>query len=194
MYDARDRSTHPPYLHADLRYAIHSARAVVAALIARDSNAAEEAALRTCRDCDLLIRLIRELALLLRDPLTQEFGLDPGTTADLVRRADRVLDLVDAWPSRNMPSGMSDRAQGGETVQARQQCDGPTGSQTLDAALLSAPHAFPGPTVASVGLRVRLVPYEIDGSTNSPAEERKESASVPAVDKAAPDAIDNGGS
>ena len=70
MNDDRDRSTHPLYRHADLRYAIRSARAVVEALIARDSNAAEEAALRTCRDCDLLIRLIRDLALLLQDPLT----------------------------------------------------------------------------------------------------------------------------
>ncbi|MBM1171007.1 hypothetical protein [Microvirga arabica] len=189
MTDDRDRSTHPLYLHADLRYAIHSARAVVEALIARDSNAAEEAALRTCRDCDLLIRLIRELALLLRDPLNQRFGLDPVMTAALVRRADRVLALVDASPSRNLPSVTSDRGQDGETVQARQPCGAPSGSQTLKGELLSAPHDLPGLTVASIGLRVRLVPYEIDGSTSPRAEERKDSASAPAVDKAPPDAI-----
>ena len=191
MNDGRGRSTHPLHLHAELRYAIRSARAVVEALIARDSNAAEDAALRTCRDCDLLIRLIRDLALLLQDPLTQRFGLDPGTTADLVRRVDRVLDLVDAWPSRNLPSGTSGRNQDGETVQAQQPCDVPSGSQSLDTALLSAPHAFPGLTVASVGLRVRLVPYEIDGSTNSLAEERKDSASASVVDKVHPDAIND---
>ncbi len=191
MNDDRDRFTHPLYRHADLRYAIRSARAVVEALIARDSNAAEEAALCTCRDCDLLIRLIRDLALLLQDPLTQEFGLDPGTTADLVRRADRVLNLVDVWPSRELTSAPPGRDQDGETGQARQQCDGPSARQTLDAALLSAPHALPGLTVASVGLRVRLVPYEVDGSTSSLAEERKESASAPAVDKAPPDGVND---
>ncbi|MBJ6126300.1 hypothetical protein [Microvirga splendida] len=188
MTDGRDRSTHPLDLHSDLRYSIRSARAVVEALIARDSNAAEEAALRTCRDCDLLIRLIRELALLLRDPLNQRLGLDPVMTAALVRRADRVLALVDALPSPNLPSATSDHDHDGETVLAHQPCDARSGSQTLDAELLSAPHDVPGLTVASVGLRVRLVPYEIYGSTNPLAEERKDSASAPAVDKAPPDA------
>jgi len=189
MNDDRVRSTHPLHVHADLRYAIRSARAVVEALIARDSNAAEEAALRTCRDCDLLLRLIRELARLLRDPLTQRYGLDPGTTAALARRADRVLDLVDALPSQGLPLVTTDCDR--ETVQARQQGDDPSGGQSLETELLSAPHAFPAPTVASVGLRVRLVPYESDGSTNPPAEEWKDSASAPAVNKAAPDAMDD---
>jgi hypothetical protein len=191
MNGGRGRSTHPLHLHAELRYAIRSARAVVEALIARDSNAAEEAALRTCRDCDLLIRLIRDLALLLQDPLTQRFGLDPRTTADLVRRADRVLNLVDVRPSRELPSAPPGRDQNGETGQARQQCDGPSASQIVDAALLSAPHDVPGLTVASVGLRVRLVPYEIDGSTSSLAEERKESAPALAPDKAPPAAVND---
>lgn len=191
MNDDRDRSTHPLYRHADLRYAIRSARAVVEALIARDRNATEDAALRTCRDCDLLIRLIRELALVLRDPLNQRLGLDPVMTAALVRRADRVLALVDASPSPNLPSATSDRDQDGETVQAQQPCDVPSGSQSLDAELLSAPHDAPGLTVASVGLRVRLVPYEIDGSTSPLAEERKESAPALAADKAPPDAVND---
>lgn len=188
MNDDRGRSADPLYLHAELRYAIRSARAVVEALIARDSNAAEDAALRTCRDCDLLIRLIQELALLLRDPLNQRLGLDPVMTAALVRRADRVLALVDASPSPNLPSATSDRDQDGETVQAQQPCDVPSGSQSLDAALLSAPHTFPRLTVASVGLRVRLVPYEVDGSTSLLAEERKDSA-PPLVDKVPPDGV-----
>lgn len=191
MNDGRGRSNHTLHLHAELRYAICSARAVVEALIARDSNAAEEWALRTCRDCDLLIRLIRDLALLLQDPLTLRFGLDPRTTADLVRRAERVLDLVDAWPSRELPLVTLGSNQDGESARARQQCDGPSASQPSDAALLSTPHAFPGLTVASVGLRVRLVPYEIDGSTSSLAEERKESAPALAADKAPSDAVDD---
>lgn len=193
MNNGRDRFTQTLHLHADLRYAILSARAVVEALIASDSAAAEEAALRTCRDCDLLIRLIREIALLLRDPRTQQFGLDAGTTAALVRRANRVLDLVDTWPSRNPPSVMSGRDQGGKNVQDRQQYDSPSQPQTLRAASPSAPHAFPAPTVASVGLRVRLVPYDVDGNASAPAEERKDSASAPAVDKTPPDAIDKRG-
>ena len=65
MMDERDRFVDTSSPRTELRYGIGSARAVVEALIARDENAAEEAALRTCRDCDLLIRLIRELALLL---------------------------------------------------------------------------------------------------------------------------------
>jgi hypothetical protein len=100
-----------------------------------------------------------------------------------------VLDLVDALPSRDLPLVTSGRD--GEAIQARQQRGASSGSQTLNAELLSAPHAFPGHTVASVGLRVRLVPYESDGSTSPPAEEWKDSASAPAVDKAAPDAMDD---
>jgi hypothetical protein len=56
----------PPSCTADLSFAIASARAVVRALIAQDQDAAEEAALRTCRDCELLVRLIRDLAAVLQ--------------------------------------------------------------------------------------------------------------------------------
>jgi hypothetical protein len=72
MDDNQDPSSNPSRSPASLKYAIGSARAVVEALIARNQNAAEEAALQTCRDCDLLIRLIRDLALLLQDPLNQQ--------------------------------------------------------------------------------------------------------------------------
>ncbi len=158
--DDQDRSvdaSHPP---TELRYAIRSAQAVVEALIARDGNAAEKAALRTCRDCDLLIRLIRELVRLLRDPLNQQFGFDPVTTAALVRRADHVLALVDASPSQNLPSVTADCDQNTETVQAREQRDGSSGKRSCGAAPLAAPHGFQVLTVASVGHRVRLVPVE----------------------------------
>jgi hypothetical protein len=70
----------------------------VEALTAWDTNAAEKEALRRCSNCDLLIRLIRELVLL-RDPLNQKFGFDPVKTVALVRRADSVLALVDASSS-----------------------------------------------------------------------------------------------
>src|SRR3954466_9825342 len=78
-----------------LRFAIRSARAVVQALIARDRDAAEQAALRTCRDCDLLVHLIRDLAALLRDPRSEKLGLDPLATLVLAHRANHLLALVE---------------------------------------------------------------------------------------------------
>jgi hypothetical protein len=186
MMDDQDRFIDASYPPTELRYAIRSARAVVEALIARDENAAEKAALRTCRDCDLLIRLIRELALLLRDPLNQQFGFDLVTTAALVRRADRVLALVDPSPSQSLPSATSHRDSNSQTAQARQQCDGSSGKQPPNVEPLSAPDVFQGPTVASVGLRVRLVPFEADDSTGPPAEKRQDDASPRAPSEAPP--------
>lgn len=147
-----------------------------------------KAALRTCRDCDLLIRLIRELALLLRDPLNQQFGFDPVTTAALVRRADRVLALVDASPLQTLPSATSDRDPNRQTAQAREQCDGSSGKQTPNVEPLAAPEAFQGSTVASMGLRVRLVPFEADDSTGPPSEKRQDDAS-PRLPSEAPPGI-----
>ena len=156
------------------------------ALIARDERAAETAALRTCRDCDLLIRLIRELALLLQEPLNQQFGFDPVMTVALVRRADRVLALVDASPSQTLPSAMSDRDPNSQTSQAHQQCDGSSGKQPLNVEPHSVSDIFQGPTVASLGLRVRLVPFEADDSAGVSAGERSDDAPPGAPSKAPP--------
>jgi hypothetical protein len=190
MIDDQGRFVDPSYPPAELRYAIRSARAVVEALIARDGDAAEEAALRTCRDCDLLIRFIRELALLLRDPLNQQVGFDRVTTAALVRRADHVLALVDASPSPNLPSVTADCDQNTETVQAREQRDGSSGKKSCGGAPLAAPHGFRGLTVASVGLRVRLVPVETNDSTNAPTEGQRDDASPPIPGEEAPGMLD----
>src|SRR5829696_3861789 len=95
MVDDHDPIASSSCPSTDLRYAIRSARTVIQALIARDRNAAEEAALRTCRDCDLLIRLIRDLVSILRDPCNEHLGLSPLETLILARRAEQVLALVE---------------------------------------------------------------------------------------------------
>jgi hypothetical protein len=143
-----------PSIH--VRYAIHSARAVVQALIARDRAAAEEAALRTCHDCELLIRLIRDLVLLIGDPLNQQQGLSPLDAAALARRADQVLALVDSQGAVAPSPTQQNRSSEDEVVQRRKP-DGRSSEQlTPSGALKSSPRASQG-TVASTGLRVRLV-------------------------------------
>ncbi|QRM28258.1 hypothetical protein [Microvirga sp. VF16] len=130
---------------ANLSYAIASARAVVMALIARDRDAAEEAALRTCRDCDLLIRLIRDLAAVLT---TNDLNQLTCTQAELVwlaRRAEYVLTFVGV-PTQKDPSPRVPCAQ-------RDTDRTPVFRQQAPAASAL--------TVAATGLRVRLIP--IDG-------------------------------
>jgi hypothetical protein len=180
MDDNQDPSSNPSRSPASLKYAIGSARAVVEALIARNQNAAEEAALQTCRDCDLLIRLIRDLALLLQDPLNQQFGFDPVATAALVRRANHVLALVDTSSTRNQPSVASDHDQDDGVAQVQNQRIASSQKQGHGAKPVSMPQAVRGRTVASLGLQVRLVPFEADGNTNSLAKERKDDPSQPA--------------
>src|SRR6187401_19090 len=93
---------------ADLSYAIASARAVVMALIAQDRDAAEEAALRACRDCDLLIRLIRDLAAVLRTNDLNQLTCSQAELRWLVRRAAYVLTFVAAQaPNARSPLSLS---------------------------------------------------------------------------------------
>ncbi|MFL5162250.1 MAG: hypothetical protein ACJ8CZ_07355, partial [Microvirga sp.] len=84
---------------ADLSFAIASARAVVRALIAQDRDAAEEAALRTCRDCDLLVRLIRDLAAVLQTNDLNQLTCSQAELVGLARRVEYVLAFVGA-PTR----------------------------------------------------------------------------------------------
>ena len=93
---------------ADLSYAIASARAVVMALIAQDRDAAEEAALRTCRDCDLLIRLIRDLAAVLQTNDLNQLTCSQAELRWLARRAAYVLTFVGAQaPNARSPLSLS---------------------------------------------------------------------------------------
>jgi hypothetical protein len=180
MTDHQDSLINTACSPAELKYAIRSAREVIEALIGRDQNAAEEAALRTCRDCDLLIRLIRDLALLLQNPSNQQFGFDPVETAALTRRTEHVLTLVDAPLSPSQSSVKADRDRHDE-ISSPQQERGDSTRQRQGAALSSSPHIFQGPTVASLGLRVQLVPFDADDDTNAPGKKRKNSASQPAA-------------
>jgi hypothetical protein len=177
MTDHQDPPVNAAHSPADLSYAIRSARAVVEALIARDRSAAEEAALRTCRDCDLLIRLIRDLVLLLRDPFNQQFGFDPVETAALVRRTEHVLSLVDASPPGSQSSVKADREVHDESRPVLQKHGVSSRRPTQDATPTSSPNVRQGPTVASLGLRVQLVPLEANDHTTTPGEERTSTAS-----------------
>jgi hypothetical protein len=190
MIDNQDPSLNTCCSPAELSYAIRSARAVVEALIARDRNAAEEAALRTCHHCDLLIRLIRDLAILLRDPLNHQFGFDPVATAALVRRANHVLTLVDTPSPRNQPSVASDHDQNDGAAQPQYQRIAPSQKQGHDAEPGSTPQAVRGPTVASLGLRVRLVPFEADGHTSPAPDERRDDTTQSTSDKVPPDNVE----
>jgi hypothetical protein len=173
----QDSSVDPSCSRVELSYAIRSARAVIEALIARDQSAAEEAALRTCHDCELLIRLIRDLALLLRDPRNRQFGFDPVATAALVRRANHLLAIVDTPRSRKQSLVESDRDRDDSATQVQNQRIASSNKTEHGAEAVSTPDACSGRTVASLGLRVRLVPIEADGETSPAAEERRDDAS-----------------
>jgi hypothetical protein len=142
---------------ADLSYAIASARAVVMALIVRDRDAAEEAALRTCRDCDLLIRLIRDLAAVLRTNDLNQLTCSQGELVWLARRAEYVLTFVGA----PRPEGQSSRFRSASGDSGRtsvvQQYERTTPQMPDRVTTHSASASL---TVASTGLRVRLVPLD----------------------------------
>jgi hypothetical protein len=153
-------------------YAIPSARAVVQALIVGDRDAAEEAALRTCRDCDLLIHLVWDLALRLRACAPGRMYPNLTEVAALVRRVDQVLTLVECQATEELLSGQhlsdpggrkgpSPNRRGGKRSKAREHGCSPM-------ALLQA---RPAPTVASLGLRVRLIPESDDGNPIATVEE-----------------------
>jgi len=152
MLDDQDPAT-PPL--ANLSYAIASARAVVMALIARDQTAAEEAALRTCRDCDLLIRLIQDLSAVLRSNDLDQLTCSHAELKWLARRAEYVLTFVGAHEAHGRPTRAAS-AQGCST------------SKTSHRMRLS-PSGF---TVASTGLRVRLIPVDEDEAAGSPHDDR----------------------
>jgi hypothetical protein len=151
-----------------LRYAIRSARAVVQALIARDRDAAEEAALRTCRDCDLLIHLLRDLVSLLRDPCNQQLGLSPLETAILARRAEQVLALVDEQETDGLSLTQSTQFQVATSL-TQQRHGRSDARRTQDGASMVSPLASQNLTVASTGLRVRLIP--VDDDISRPTDE-----------------------
>jgi hypothetical protein len=162
-----------------LRYAIRSARAVVEALIARDRDAAEEAALRTCRDCDLLIHLIRDLASLLRDPCNEQLGLSPLETVILARRAEQVLALVEEQETPDLSPAQPDQLQSA-TARARQLHGQALPRRTRDAASLASPQPPQSLTVASTGLRVRLTPVDDHDSDIPTGEDGENDHSDPA--------------
>lgn len=150
------------------RYAIPAARAVVHALIARDRDAAEAAALRTCRDCDLLIRLIQEVAPVLHALAHGRVSLSPGGAAALARRAEQALALIMAAVphERESPKGRIGRKR-------RKRHDGgpdttPGPDQLARSSVLTSPKAPPRRTVAALGLRARLVPEVKESEAAAP--------------------------
>ncbi len=150
-----------------LGYAIRSARAVVHALIARNRDAAEEAALRTCRDCDLLIHLLTGLVSVLRDPCNEQLGLSPRETLILARRAEQVLALVDEQEpdgqSLTRPTQFQGAAARAQQLHVRSVARRPRDDADSVSPLL------PTLTVASTGLRVRLIP--VDDAISRPTDE-----------------------
>jgi hypothetical protein len=181
MTDHQDPLINTACSPAELKYAIRSAREVIEALIGRDQNAAEEAALRTCRDCDLLIRLIRDLALLLQNPSNQQFGFDPVETAALTRRTEHVLALVDAPQSGSQSSVTAARDLRNDKSPGQHKRGGPTTRQRRGAAPIPSPSVLQVPTVASLGLRVHLVPFAENDHPNVSGNEPKIAASLPAA-------------
>ncbi len=180
MVHDQDWSTRYPSTH--VQYAIQSARAVVAALIARDQDAVEEAALRTCHDCDLLVRSLRDVASLLGDPRNQQLGLGPMETFVLARRANNVLAIVEASAPNEHSPALSCRNLDSTPVELRKSCVPCSGEPETGDAAHTSPQAPQAPTVASTGLRVRLVPCEGENGTTSPAESRQYSSSPQADD------------
>ncbi len=169
-----DQDWSPRYPSTHPLYAIRSARAVVAALMAREQDAAEEAALRTCHDCDLLVRLLRDVASLLLDPRNQQLGLDPTETFVLARRANHVLAIVeDLAPHEHSPA-LPGQNLVDTPVELRKPCNPCSGEPDNGDTPLRSPQA---PTVASTGLRVRLVPVEGENGSTSPAGSRQNSNS-----------------
>ena len=169
-WPARDPSTH-------IQYAIHSARAVVAALMARDQDAAEKAALRTCHNCDLLVRLLRDVASLLGDPRNQQLGLGPMETFVLARRANNVLAIVEASAPNEHSTALSCRNLDSTPVELCKSCIPCSGEPETGDRPHTSPQAPQAPTVASTGLRVRLVPCEGENGSASPAEGKPNSSS-----------------
>lgn len=144
---------------ADLSYAIASARAVVMALIERDRDAAEEAALRTCRDCDLLIRFIRDLAAVLQTSDLNQLPCSQAELRWLARHAAYVLTFVGAQvPGERPPCSPSAQGDTGSTPDLQEQAP----ARPQQYARVPTRSASTSLTVAATGLRVRLVP--IDGS------------------------------
>jgi len=142
---------------AELGYAIRSAKAVVEALIVRDQNAAEAAALRTCRDCDLLIRLIRDLAAVLQANDLNQLTCSQAELVRLARRAEYVLTFVGAQaPNARLPLSLSAHGDLGGTLDFRQQDRAPPPMRNR----VPTHPASSGLTVASTGLRVRLIPVD----------------------------------
>jgi hypothetical protein len=166
MVDDHDPIASSSYPSTHLRYAIRSARPVVQALIARDRNAAEEAALRTCRDCDLLIRLIRDLVSVLRDPCNEQLDLSPLETIILTRRAEHVLALVEEQETDTRPPAQPDQPDA--PAQAQQLHGRPITTGIQDSAPMISPLVAQNLTVASTGLRVRLMP--VDDHDSSPTD------------------------
>ncbi|WP_262270910.1 hypothetical protein [Microvirga yunnanensis] len=168
MPDHQDSCIGVPDPTAQLRYAIRSARAVVEALILRDRTAAEAAALRTCRDCDLLIHLIRDLTHLLLEAQNSPLGFDPVATAALVRRANHVLFLVEASPPQDGVFASSDDNHDDDSARIHQAQGSATAHQMHRTERISEPDAARRQTVASLGVRVRLIPYDVDDGTTPP--------------------------
>jgi hypothetical protein len=108
----------------------------------------------------------------------------------LVRRANHVLALVEATPSPNPISVTPARALDDETVQVLGQCEDFSGRQSHGDGSVAAPHASQGQTVASLGLRVRLIPFEADDNTSPAPEERKDDASQPASAEGPPRGVE----
>jgi hypothetical protein len=182
MVDEHDPITHPSSSLTPLRFAIHSARAVVEALIARDRDAAEKAALRTCRDCDLLIHLIRDLILVLRDPCNEQLGLRPLESAILMRRAEQVLALVEEQEAGDLPpawpSHLTDATSRVGQLQGKS-----FAKWAQDGASTLSPLVSQGLTVASTGLRVRLTAVDTSDSGSPTGEDRENDRSGAAPSK-----------
>jgi hypothetical protein len=150
---------------AELGYATRSAKAVVEALIVRDQNAAEAAALRTCRDCDLLIGLVRDIAAVLQANDLNQLTCSHAELSWLARRAEYLLTFVEAQePNDRLTRSTS-----------TQDCPTPLKTDRM------RPPPPSGPTVASTGLRVRLIPVDEDEAAVSLHDDREDDHHGPEV-------------
>jgi hypothetical protein len=112
--------------------------------------------------------LLRDLVSVLQDPCNEQLGLSPSEMTILARRAEQVLELVDEHESDGLSLTQPPQFQG-STGRTQQRHSRSVTRRTQEGASLVAPLASQNLTVASTGLRVRLIP--VDDDINRPTGE-----------------------
>jgi hypothetical protein len=148
-------------------YSIPSVRQVVHALVVQNRDLAEEAAIRACYDCDLLLRLVQDLVGSLQPLVRGESRQDLSEAATLIARAKRMLQFIEGNrginPTEPNRSDTSNEVRGFEAQVAGRNDLRSSERKPIRPAI---------PTVASLGLRVHLV---VDHErANAPAGDREE--------------------